>query len=205
MARRTKEEAMQTRERLLDMAEREFLRRGVSQTSLEQVARAAGVTRGAVYWHFKGKTDLFNAMINRVSLPLNDAILRSGARALDDPLQQIRGSYLAALRATVDDAQTRRVFEIALFKVEHGQAMRGVRARRVRVLHERVQQVERGLRRAARLGLCRAAVPAHSAALGIDALVLGLLQSWLLAPESFDLVAVGERTIDAFLAGLRAQ
>ena len=204
MARRTKAEALQTRERLLDGAEREFLRRGVSQTSLEQVARAAGVTRGAVYWHFRNKTDLFNAMLQRVTLPLQDEILRSGAKALDDPLQQIRSSYLAALRATVDDPQARRVFEIALFKVEHGPAMRGVRARRVRVLQERVQQVERGLRRAARLGLCAVTVPARSAALGIDALVLGLMQNWLLAPESFDLVRVGQRTIDAYLAGLRA-
>ncbi len=202
MARRTKAEALQTRERLLDMAEREFLRRGVSQTSLEQVARAAGVTRGAVYWHFRNKTDLFNAMLQRVTLPLQDEILRSGAKTLDDPLAQIRGSYLAALRATVDNPQARRVFEIALFKVEHGLALRGVRQRRVRQLQERVREVERGFRRAARRGQCTGAVPARSAALGIESLVDGLIQNWILDPAAFDLVAVGQRAIDAYLAGL---
>ena len=86
MARRTKEDAQRTRDRILDMAEREFLRRGVSRTSLEQIASAAGVTRGAVYWHFRNKADLFNAMMNRVTLPLEAEILRSGERTLDDPV-----------------------------------------------------------------------------------------------------------------------
>lgn len=150
MARSTKADAQRTRERILDMAEREFQRRGVSRTSLEQVARAAGVTRGAVYWHFRNKADLFNAMMNRVTLPLESEILRSGERALDDPVAQIRSSFLAALRATVKDPQARRVFEIALFKVEHGNALRGVRERRLNGLRSRVDNVERGFRSARR-------------------------------------------------------
>lgn len=201
MARRTKAEALQTRERLLAAAEREFLRRGVAQTSLEQVARAAGLTRGALYWHFRNKADLFNAMLQRVTLPLQHEILRSGAKTLDDPLTQIRQAYRAALHATVADPQARRVFEIALFKVEHGLALRGVRAQRVSGLHERVQQVERGLRRAARLGAVRAALPPRSAALGLEALLIGLIQNWLLDPTAFDLEAVGAQAIDAYLAG----
>ena len=50
--RRTKEQAEQTRVAILEAAERLFLEKGVAQCSLEQIARAAGVTRGAVYWHF---------------------------------------------------------------------------------------------------------------------------------------------------------
>lgn len=204
MARRTKEEALRTRELILDMAEREFHRRGVSRTSLEQVAAAAGVTRGAVYWHFRNKADLFNAMMNRVTLPLESEILRSGERTLDDPVAQIRGSFLAALRATVDDPQARRVFEIALFKVEHGSALRGVRERRLKGLRGRVENVERGFRRAARLGLWRSRVPARAAALGMQSLIDGLISNWMIEPEAFDLVRVGEQAIDAYLLGLQA-
>lgn len=204
MARRTKEDAQRTRERILDMAEREFHRRGVSRTSLEQVAAAAGVTRGAIYWHFRNKADLFNAMMSRVTLPLETEILRSGERTLDDPVAQIRGSFLAALRATVDDPQARRVFEIALFKVEHGTALRGVRERRLKGLRGRVHSVERGLRRAARLGLWTSAVPPRSAAMGLQSLINGLISNWMIEPEAFDLVRVGEQTIDAYLRGLQA-
>lgn len=59
--RRTKEDAQHTREALLDAAELVFAQRGVSRTSLQEIAKAAGLTRGAVYWHFKDKAELFNA------------------------------------------------------------------------------------------------------------------------------------------------
>ena len=72
--RRTKDEAERTRRRVLQAARKVFARQGVARTSLEQVARAAGVTRGAVYWHFRNKADLFFQMREQVSLPLLDRI-----------------------------------------------------------------------------------------------------------------------------------
>ena len=203
MARRTKEDAERTREHILDMAEREFHRRGVSRTSLEQVARAAGVTRGAVYWHFRNKADLFNAMLSRVTLPLDCEILRMGEASADDPIERIRVGYLAALRTTVTDPRMRRVFEIALFKVEHGDpALRGVRKRRLEGQRERIASVEQGMRRAARLGTWKSTLPVRVAALGLVSLVEGLFTNWMLDPDAFDLVRAGERAIDAYLRGV---
>ena len=62
MARRTKDDALKTRQMLLDAAIEQFAQRGVSSTTLTDIADAAGVTRGAVYWHFASKSELFNAM-----------------------------------------------------------------------------------------------------------------------------------------------
>ena len=70
MARKTKEEAQETRNAILDAAELVFQEHGVSHTSLAEIAAAAGVTRGAVYWHFANKADLFDALILRVFEPL---------------------------------------------------------------------------------------------------------------------------------------
>jgi AcrR family transcriptional regulator len=70
MARRTKEDALATRELLLDAAERVFHRRGVSRTTLQEIAQDAGLTRGAIYWHFQNKGELFHAMMERVTLPI---------------------------------------------------------------------------------------------------------------------------------------
>ena len=67
--RRTKEEADNTRTAILTAAQLLFLKKGVSHTSLEQIARQAGVTRGAVYWHFQNKAHLFHEMLNQVRLP----------------------------------------------------------------------------------------------------------------------------------------
>ncbi|MGL6253408.1 MAG: TetR family transcriptional regulator, partial [Billgrantia desiderata] len=90
MARRTKAEAAATREALLDAAEEVFLERGVARTSLEQIAREAGVTRGAVYWHFKNKADLFRAMLLRVRMPFEELVEEIGDPGLAErPLEAI--------------------------------------------------------------------------------------------------------------------
>ena len=118
MARRTKEEALATRHRLLDAAEILFQSQGVSRTSLQQIAEQAGATRGAIYWHFKDKADLFNAMMERVRLPL-EAAARFVDHPAQDPLDVIENGMVGALRQVTTDPQVRRVFEIASHKVEY--------------------------------------------------------------------------------------
>lgn len=51
MARKTKEDALRTRQLLIESAIQQFAQRGVTNTTLTDIADAAGVTRGAVYWH----------------------------------------------------------------------------------------------------------------------------------------------------------
>ncbi|WP_162552118.1 TetR family transcriptional regulator, partial [Klebsiella pneumoniae] len=62
MARKTREEAQRTRQLLIESAIQQFALRGVTNTTLTDIADAAGVTRGAGYWHFASKTELFNGM-----------------------------------------------------------------------------------------------------------------------------------------------
>ncbi len=83
MVRRTKEEAAETREQVLDAAEQVFRQRGVGHASLAEVADAAGVTRGAIYHHFASKAELFEAMLARAEMPLDmafDAAAAAGGR-----------------------------------------------------------------------------------------------------------------------------
>ena len=72
MARRTKEEAFETRQSIIDAAEKCFHEKGVSRASLTDIAQAAGVTRGAIYWHFQGKADLLDALFQRIHMPLEE-------------------------------------------------------------------------------------------------------------------------------------
>jgi len=65
MVRKTKEEAFQTREKILDAAVNLFHEQGIAQTSLGEIAEKAGVTRGAIYWHFKDKLDIFTSIHER--------------------------------------------------------------------------------------------------------------------------------------------
>lgn len=60
MAKKTKADALKTRQHLIETAIVQFALRGVSNTTLNDIADAARVTRGAIYWHFENKTQLFN-------------------------------------------------------------------------------------------------------------------------------------------------
>jgi TetR/AcrR family acrAB operon transcriptional repressor len=202
MARRSKEDAEATRRCILDAAERVFEARGVSRASLNEIALAAGVTRGAIYWHFRDKADLFNAMMARATLPLETAAKDSDDPARLMPLQHIRDTFMEALRQTAGDPQVRRVFEIATHKVEYVGELEAVRDRHLRVRNECLAHVAQGLRLAAARGQVVGRIPARAAAIGLHALVDGLIQNWMLDQTAFDLVRAGEQILDTYLAGL---
>lgn len=202
MARRTKEDAAETRSRLLGAAERLFSEKGVSRTSLNDIAIAAGTTRGAIYWHFKDKADLFNAMMERVTLPLESALCRVGTQGSADPLDEITAGMVNAMFLTVNDAQVRRVFDVAIHKVEYVDELLAVKQRHLSVRNNCLLQLQDGLCRAAQHHGVVLPLPADVAAQGIHAIVSGLLQNWLLDPAEFDLVATGQAAMDTYLSGL---
>ncbi len=202
MARCTKEEALVTRHRLLDAAELVFSDKGVSRTSLHDIAEAAGVSRGAIYWHFKNKADLFNAMMERTTLPLEDSLHQIGHDSESDPLHELQRAILDAMRKIATDERTRRVFEVAILKVEYVEELQAVKARHLQCYVEGVGQMERSLREAALRRAQPLQVSPSMAAQGLHALVVGLIHTWLLAPEAFELVPVADMAVSTFLAGL---
>ena len=200
MARRTKEEAQATRTALLDAAEHVFQQRGVSRTTLAEIAHAAGVTRGALYWHFKDKADLFTAMLERVTSPL-DADWENLKAREDDVLVAWYAHLQRALHRIVHDEQTQRVLRIAMQKVEHNEEMTEVVERHIQMQRVHADCERRVFEQAAALRQRPLPAPAVKLAHGMHALVHGLIYSWLL-DESFDLEATARVSIEAFLRGI---
>lgn len=202
MARRTKEDALATRHSLLDAAELLFQSQGVSRTSLNDIARQAGTSRGAIYWHFRDKADLFNAMMERVTLPLEQSLDDAGRDDDTDPLAQLCQGVGGALARIATDPQTRRVLEVATQKVEYVDELQAVRARHLAVRANFLAKVQHGLSAAAQRRSITLGSPAATCAEGLHAIIDGLIQNWLLDSEAFDLVAVGQDVIAIYLAGL---
>lgn len=202
MARRTKEEAQETRTRIIDTAEELFHRHGLSRTSLHDIAQAAGVTRGAVYWHFKDKAELFNAMMDRATLPFEQSRITPTEDFQGDPIGRLRANMMVALTVTANDPHVRRVFEIALHKVEYVDEQQGLLDRHLAERNRCVMEAELALRAAIEQGLVRNVHPPRALALGLFSLMDGLLHNWLLDQSAFDLVAIGTATIDIHLSGL---
>lgn len=205
MARRTKEEAAATRDSILDAAEKLFVEQGVSRTTLQHIATEAGVTRGAIYWHFDDKGALFNAMMERVTLPFECALSSLGKSDASTVLDDVCRFFVEIFRVTETNPQARRVLEIASLKVEFVSEMDAVRVRRRQSKCELTEQVVERLKLAQSAGLIKPDVDPQLAAVGLWALMDGLIRNWMFEPTSFSLVELGGKMIATMLDGIRTR
>lgn len=181
MARKTKEEAERTRQQIIHAARQVFHECGVSRTSLEQIARAAGVTRGAVYWHFANKADLFFAMREQASVPLlariDDLLLAEG---LVDPLGGIERALNEFFHTLEEYPEVRQIFEIMASRCEYVDEFAAVQAEVNKPGLDFLGKVEIAYRRARERGVLRSGLEPRTVALDTWAFACGLFH-YLLA------------------------
>ncbi len=179
--RRTKEEAEQTRRRIMAAALRTFNRRGIARTTLEQIAEAASVTRGAIYWHFSDKAALLRAIREDVSLPLVDqsdfTLLNETAR---EPLDCVEQFLLDLLSAVEKDEHTRLAFSVMSFKCEYVGELVSELKEYVRKNERLCGALTRTYAEARRRGTLRKGMMPRLAALETIVFVAGLMRLWLL-------------------------
>lgn len=203
MVRRTKDEATETRNQILDAAERVFSARGVSRTSLSDIAEAASVTRGAIYWHFKDKADLFCEMVARVTMPMEDAPCQINPGQEADPLASVHAMLTGILERTSGDAQARRVFHIVFNKCEYVDEMEPVWQRFREMQAGCLDRLQQGLSAAIARGQLPKTLDAHATAVGLHALVNGMISKLVMDPDAMPAARDHGPLIDIFLEGLR--
>jgi TetR/AcrR family transcriptional regulator, repressor of the mexAB-oprM multidrug resistance operon len=200
--RRTKEQAEQTRSDILAAAETLFLEKGVAHTSLEHIARQAGVTRGAVYWHFDNKADLFNAMLEQVRLPPEQMAERVAGCDGADALLSLRNLIIEAIENLARDAQRRRIFTILLHRCEFTDELREAERQHSEFINLFIRLVENLLSRPECLARLHPEVTPALAARALHAQIVGLFSDWTRDPELFDPLQDSAALIDAALRGL---
>ena len=203
MARRTKEEALATREQLLDAAERVFRARGVGHASLAEVADAAGVTRGAIYHHFASKAELFEAMLARAEMPI-DAAFDGAQVPVADPLGAVRETAVKALLHLASCERVQNIFEVAFLRCEYTDELAPVEQRHLREREQCLAFCGGLLEQAVARGQLPPDTDTRLATHLLYAFIGGLMRDWVQAPTSFDLKAAAPQLVDLFLAGLRA-
>jgi AcrR family transcriptional regulator len=98
-----------TRAALIATALRLFAERGYGDVGTEEIVRETGVTRGALYHHFAGKRDLFEAVYEEVERQLVESIAASAMKAAGDPLQALQAGAQAFLDACCEDPAVQRI------------------------------------------------------------------------------------------------
>ncbi|MDO9625747.1 TetR family transcriptional regulator [Pseudomonas sp.] len=200
--RRTKEEAEKTRCAILEAAETLFLEKGVAHTSLEHIARQAGVTRGAVYWHFANKADLFNAMLNQVRLPPEQLAERMRGCPEHDPLMALRALCIEAIENLAREPQKKRIFTILLRRCEFTAELREAEERQEAFINLFIALCEQQFNTpSVRLRLHAGLTP-RLAARTLHALLIGMFYDWSRDPNLFDPLSDTAPMIDACFRGL---
>ncbi|TNE84123.1 MAG: TetR family transcriptional regulator [Gammaproteobacteria bacterium] len=117
--RRTKEDAEKTREDILNAAIRIFAEKGVARSTLNEIAKAANVTRGAIYWHFENKTQVFEALYERLHRPFVDMIMDDLHKDHPAPLEQLRDLCIKLLLDLEHDEEKRQALTLFLIKCDY--------------------------------------------------------------------------------------
>lgn len=204
MARRTKAEAAATREALLDAAEEVFLEKGVARTSLEQIARHADMTRGAVYWHFKNKADLFRALLERVRMPFEELVAEIDNPSLAEaPLEAIRLACRQGF-TRLEQPRYRRVHAILIHHCEVFGDIDPL-AMQSELAEEALGALLKYFTAAARLNQLRMDTSPELAAQLMQATLSGLFHDWLRNPDRFSIRERGETLINSLLLMMRRQ
>ena len=172
MARKTKQQAQETRQHILDVALRMFSQQGVSSTSLAEIAKAAGVTRGAIYWHFKNKSDLFSEIWELAKPNIDELETEYQAKFPDDPLSEER---------------RRLLMEIIFHKCEFVGEIASVQLVERSLCLENYDRIEKTLRHCMDVNMLPENLNTRRVAVLMRSYISGIMENWLFAPESFDL------------------
>lgn len=116
MARRTKEEAEQTRKDILHSALDIFVEKGYSKTTFDEIAKRINLTKGAVYWHFRNKPDIIAAMIKEVFYLVNTAIRQKIPEV--ETLEDLRRYFLYDAELIEKNNNYRKFLFFVIFQME---------------------------------------------------------------------------------------
>lgn len=123
MAKKTKAEALKTRQLLLETAIAQFAARGVTNTTLNDIADAAQVTRGAIYWHFENKVQLFNEIWLQQPALSELITLNLTAEWQNTPLRLMREKLILGLQYIATNPRQRALMQILYHKCEFHEEM----------------------------------------------------------------------------------
>lgn len=205
MARRTKEEALGTRKNIMDAAVRVIARQGVANASLTDIAKEAGVTRGAIYWHFANKADLLTSLWEQVQefyAPLTEASERIDE---PDPLGKLEELYLSFFAGMVDDPLQQQLFRILFDEGDRSKDTEVVRQRHNLIRQERYQGLQLVFGNAIRRGQISPGFDVQLGTVTIFSMIHGLIANWVMSPELVDIKKHGPMMVKMVFRMFRTQ
>lgn len=199
MPRRTKEDALKTRQLLIESAIQQFALRGVTSTTLADIADAAGVTRGAVYWHFASKAELFNEIWQQ-QLPLRDLLQHEfPQKESKDPLSTLREKFIIGLQYIANNPRQCALMQILYQKCEFSSDMMPEAEIRKKIGFS-YPIIGGVLQLCIRNGLLPAETNVEVSLIVLHSAFTGIIKNWLVEPGQFDLYRQAPALVDNIMS-----
>lgn len=198
-----REQPSESRERILAAAVSVFARKGFQRASLDEIAAEAELTKGAIYWHFRSKNDLFSSLLQyrfqQHTAPLADDL----ERALAAPTAQARQQAIAAMLRDMlnrfhDNADWPRLYLEFVSRTRDEQI-----ASSMAHLYDHGRLLAKEMvTRLVKAGITDPDLDADTVSIFWCALIDGFMLTWVMKPETFADDQLVERIVAMLWNGL---
>lgn len=199
--RRTKEDAAKTRAHILDVALRLFGELGYSGASLSKIAAAAEVTKGAIYWHFESKVDLYEQLIyekSRHSFNELHGILSEQGPAVGKLKQYLIRSFLLL----TEDQGFRELQRVIIFKTEQLPELNAQIEQKKNTMRLLLDHLTEVIEEGKKQGSIKSTVISSELSWEMLAFHNGVSNTWLLFPDSFPLAQKATSIVHHFFESI---
>lgn len=200
--RRTKDEAAVTRSAVLKAALAVFSSKGYAAATLDDIAKAARVTRGAIYWHFKSKADLYNTLTSELSARGADLVQQAVAEG-GSLLEILRRIFVRQCTLIEEDREARAVMELALSKTGTDPELQAGRKKQLEAGSALIEGIAGAMQQGIAQGVLRSDLDPADMARAFIAFENGAIQLWLTSPKSFSLKQSAESFAEILISGLQ--
>lgn len=202
MVRKTKEQALKTRSSILDAAISVFVDHGVAKASLNEIAARAGVTRGAIYWHFNNKLDIFEALDEQLHNSLLEVILSDLEKDHPEPLKQLENLCIELLLDLERNQKKKDILTIFLLKCDYSGDMARFLTQHYEKKKKNFALFSRYFQKAQSKGHIKDNDP-EILTEALSCYLCGIVHEYIRAPELINMNKRAELLIGQFFCGIR--
>lgn len=199
--RRTKEEAQVTKQNLISAGLEVFSRKGYTATRVEDIAKQANVTTGAIYHHFGGKSALYIALIEESDAKANhlaQQVVEEGGT----PGTMLKRLLVRLFQFLEEDREYRAVVELFMNKTEMVPELAAISKKSLASRRLLTRFFSDLIKEGVEAGEFRSSISPDDTALALVGFMNGMGLIWVQDQEHFSISERAENLVDLFMAGM---
>ncbi len=200
--KRTKQDAEITKDYIIKTALKTFSRKGYSGTTLVDIAKEANLTRGAIYWHFKDKAELYTEIINNYIM-LEKRLIEQRFHSNDTAFNKLEGIIGDFFSELINDEDFRAIEQISRFKIEHNDEIIESKKIWMNFIDYATNVVIELLEQGKKTGEFSKNIPSEITAIALFSYIMGIEITWLENTDRFSLKDFQKELINIFFNSIR--